>query len=356
MTGINISKLNNSTVSFIGISKNAGKTTAFNAMLKECCKAGMTPGITSIGRDGERTDVVTKTEKPEIFIPAGVVFATASKLLSKSDVTKCILSSSGFNTPLGEVYIARAQTPGFVELGGPSIVSQLRSVKEQMFAFGADVALIDGAADRRSLGISSVADKVVLCAGAAYSKSMEETVEYTAFIAELFGYPEAGEDFLNMPVNCGAVKAPGSGIPDSDVAAKATAGGLCGGGRATPLGFKVSSVDTALETRGGGIMKSGEYIIKHGAVTDSSVEEIIRAVNETRAGKIVFDDPSKMLMAPESFNRLKRAGCGIFFMQKPKLLFVAVNPTSPYGYSYNAERFRAAVEENVKVPVVDVRC
>ena len=42
-------------------------------------------------------------------------------------------------------------------------------------------------------------------------------------------------------------------------------------------------------------------------------------------------------------------------MQKPELLFVAANPTSPYGYSYDAGEFKAALEENVEVPVVDVR-
>ena len=32
-------------------------------------------GLTSIGRDGESTDVVTGTEKPSIFVPAGTLIA-----------------------------------------------------------------------------------------------------------------------------------------------------------------------------------------------------------------------------------------------------------------------------------------
>lgn len=36
-----------------------------------------TLGLTSIGRDGESTDVVTGTEKPGIFVREGTLIATA---------------------------------------------------------------------------------------------------------------------------------------------------------------------------------------------------------------------------------------------------------------------------------------
>lgn len=37
--------------------------------------------LTSIGRDGERSDLVTNTKKPEIFVYDGTIIATAEKLL-----------------------------------------------------------------------------------------------------------------------------------------------------------------------------------------------------------------------------------------------------------------------------------
>ena len=55
------------TLSVIGMCKNAGKTTAMNALIRENGKHGGTLGLTSIGRDGESVDVVTKTHKPGIY-------------------------------------------------------------------------------------------------------------------------------------------------------------------------------------------------------------------------------------------------------------------------------------------------
>ena len=45
------------TVTFIGLCKNAGKTTAMCRLIEEL--SGETLAMTSVGRDGERTDVVT---------------------------------------------------------------------------------------------------------------------------------------------------------------------------------------------------------------------------------------------------------------------------------------------------------
>ena len=48
----------------------------FNWMLHHDRLQG-TLGLTSIGRDGESTDVVTGTEKPGIFVREGTLIATA---------------------------------------------------------------------------------------------------------------------------------------------------------------------------------------------------------------------------------------------------------------------------------------
>ncbi|MEG0661801.1 MAG: hypothetical protein RR472_00835, partial [Anaerovoracaceae bacterium] len=56
------------TVSIVGMAKNAGKTTALNYLIEEAMDEGMILGITSTGRDGESTDVVTGTDKPKVFL------------------------------------------------------------------------------------------------------------------------------------------------------------------------------------------------------------------------------------------------------------------------------------------------
>ena len=66
-----------SSIATIGMCKNAGKTTVLNSLIEECFAHGETPALTSIGRDGERSDVVTSTKKPEIFVYDGTIIATA---------------------------------------------------------------------------------------------------------------------------------------------------------------------------------------------------------------------------------------------------------------------------------------
>ena len=54
-------------VAMLGMCKNAGKTTAMNRLIRELAAAGQGPvALTSIGRDGEATDLVTGTSKPPI--------------------------------------------------------------------------------------------------------------------------------------------------------------------------------------------------------------------------------------------------------------------------------------------------
>ncbi|MEI3339308.1 MAG: hypothetical protein V8R80_04625 [Eubacterium sp.] len=44
-------------VSFIGMCKNAGKTTTFNRLIRELREQNITFAATSVGRDGESTDL-----------------------------------------------------------------------------------------------------------------------------------------------------------------------------------------------------------------------------------------------------------------------------------------------------------
>ena len=74
------------TMSIVGMCKNAGKTTMLNWMLHHDRLQG-TLWLTSIGRDGESTDVVTGTEKPGIFVREGTLIATARDMLRLGDVT-----------------------------------------------------------------------------------------------------------------------------------------------------------------------------------------------------------------------------------------------------------------------------
>ena len=67
-------------LSIVGMAKNAGKTTALNYILEEAMDEGMLLGVTSTGRDGESSDLVTGTEKPRVFLDAGTLVSVPTQL------------------------------------------------------------------------------------------------------------------------------------------------------------------------------------------------------------------------------------------------------------------------------------
>jgi len=287
------------TLSVIGLVKNAGKTTALNALLDEIYAAGLLnrPAVTSIGRDGESTDIVTGTEKPAIRIRENTLIATAAELLRLGDFTREILASTGFRTPMGEVYLVKARSGGTVQLGGPSMTEQLKSLRDEFFRLGADCVLIDGAAARRSPGAASVADGVILCTGASLDRSMERVAEQTAFIAELMQLP------------------PFDGAADSP-----------------------------------------DILILRGAVTEARLTELLAGGSALKGRTLVADDPSKLLFTETSYRKLQRLGAAICLKAGPKLLAVTVNPVSARGWRFDAERFRDTVQSRLPdISVIDIK-
>ena len=129
------------TITIIGLCKNAGKTTAMCRLIEEL--SGEVLAMTSVGRDGERTDVVTGTEKPEIWVPEGTLFATARGMLPLCDTTLQVEGVTDVMTPLGAVGIFRALSDGFIQLAGPSAVNQLAPLSHTFRAMGARRVLID---------------------------------------------------------------------------------------------------------------------------------------------------------------------------------------------------------------------
>ena len=64
-------------VAVVGMEKNCGKTECLNYILRRLPSDGPGVCVTSIGLDGERTDQVTGTAKPEIILRSGMFFATS---------------------------------------------------------------------------------------------------------------------------------------------------------------------------------------------------------------------------------------------------------------------------------------
>lgn len=292
-------------MSIVGMCKNAGKTTMLNWLLAHSGR-GRVLGLTSIGRDGESTDVVTGTEKPSIFVPAGTLIATARDMLWLGDVTKEILVSTGIPTPLGEVIIMRARSDGYVQLAGPSITTQLKSVSQTFFDLGAEQSIIDGALGRKSLGARQVVEGIVLCTGASYHMRMEKVIADTVSIYRIMNLPKAQT------------------VP------------------AAPEG----TLEQCLK-------EQGEALVT-GALTDSMVLPLLRA-GVLRKNRLVVADPSKVLLSPDTLDKMQLREVRLETAEAARTLCITVNPVSAYGWKFDKDEFRARLQEAVDVPVINVK-
>lgn len=292
------------TLSIIGMCKNAGKTTVLNRLLAE--SRGRVLGLTSIGRDGESTDVVTGTEKPGIFVPEGTLFATAKDMLLLCDVTQEILYTTGVPTPLGEVVLVRARSAGNVQLAGPSITSQLKTVSDLFFSFGAEQTIIDGALGRKSLGARAVAEGVILCTGASYDRRMEKVVSDTANVFRVMNLKKAE----TVPEE--------SELPLSE------------------------------------LLKESREALIPGALTDAAVVPLLKN-GVLRNARLVVKDPSKVLLSPDTLDKFMIRNVSLETVEAAKTLCVTVNPVSAYGWTFDAEAFRNAMQAAVDVPVINVK-
>ena len=123
------------TMSIVGMCKNAGKTTMLNWMLHHDRLQG-TLGLTSIGRDGESTDVVTGTEKPGIFVREGTLIATAKDMLRLGDTTLEIMETAMSSWPGRPSPHSSRRSPGCSSRWGPTSPSSTALWAASLWAHG----------------------------------------------------------------------------------------------------------------------------------------------------------------------------------------------------------------------------
>ena len=211
--------------------------------------------------------------------------------------------TTGIPTPLGEVVILRARSAGYVQLAGPSITTQLRSVSESFFTLGAEKSVIDGALGRKSLGARAVADGVILCTGASYNASMEKVIADTVHIYRLMNLPKAE----TLPPEC------------------------------------TEGLEACIREHGAALVT--------GALTDTMVVPLLRS-GVLRRCRLVVKDPSKVLLSADT---LEVREVALETEDAARTLCVTVNPVSAYGWKFDKDEFLYRMREAVDVPVINVK-
>lgn len=163
-------------VAVVGASKNAGKTTAMNALLAAASLRGWTCGLVSIGLDGEAVDAWLDLPKPPVLVERGTLVATALAMADRGDRAFEVVTHLGFATTLGPTVVARARHPGTVQLAGIAHRGQLREALRALRGAGAGKLLVDGAYHRQAAAHPLVADGVVAAVGAVLGDSAQAAV------------------------------------------------------------------------------------------------------------------------------------------------------------------------------------
>ncbi|MFB6262188.1 MAG: hypothetical protein ABEL76_00995 [Bradymonadaceae bacterium] len=166
-------------LAFVGLAKNAGKTTALQFVLESAVRDGRTVGLVSVGRDGEARDGRTGAEKPPLVLPAGGLVVGAGPVLDASSIRLEFLDRLGFSTPSGETVLARAVDPGTVEVTGLRHLEDVERAIGLLHTAGADLVLVDGAYGRRAVAGLSAVDAVVVSTGAVVADDVESVVDAT---------------------------------------------------------------------------------------------------------------------------------------------------------------------------------
>ena len=319
--------------SIVGLEKNTGKTECFNYVLQRLPLDKKRIAVSSIGIDGETTDQVTKTTKPEIFLREGVYFGTSEKHYLMKCLSAELLEITNENTSLGNIVIGKALTPGKILLSGPSSTNGLRRWMDEMKKYDVDLTIIDGALSRMSLASPTVSESMILATGAAYSANINTLVQKTAFVVQMINLDLTSEDNRET---FNDIKNGVWAIDEDDVIHD----------------LKVaSSLSININTDG---LKKCKTLFVSGALTDNFINHIRqnKIFNET---EIVVRDFTKIFLTPMTYNSFVNGKRKITVLQKSKLIAVCVNPTSPNGIVLDSEKLCKTLSEAIKLPVYDLR-
>jgi hypothetical protein len=324
-------------ISIIGLAKNVSKTTTLNYIIRNIDDE-YTLGLTSIGRDGEKYDVITDLPKPQIYVKNGTYLVTAQQCFENSIIKFQTIEHTGFNTPLGEIVILKALSEGYIELAGPSINKQLLKICSKLKELNCDLILIDGAFDRRAYATPSISDATILSTGASVSRNMKEVIKRSLHTIELLSInPEKDSNIISLSKDL-LNKSKLSIIDKS-------------------LSINQLDVATAIDSAQEIIKNLNEnsrYVIIAGAITDKLLEDIMKSTQFFKGVSFIVEDSTKLFLSEKTTKKFIKKG-GILKVLNPiNIIALTINPISPEGYTFDKDAFLRLLQKELRIPVYNL--
>jgi hypothetical protein len=325
------------TLAVVGLAKNTGKTQTLRQIVHDASQAGVTIGVTSVGRDGEPRDVINPAiKKPPIDLGKDDLVATTEPLLRACGTKTRLLAETGYRTPLGRVVIARLEEAGRVDVAGPSTIAGIASAIDAMLDLGAQRVIVDGAVDRRAAGSPRVTESMVMATGAVLGADVAEVVARTKEAVDLLTLPTVTDPVIREL----AEHSGGSAL-------------VFGPGQVVPLPPEVTLGASA--ARLGAVLRDrpdAGHLILAGALCDALVEQVLR-FRSREPPTIVVRDASTVLL-DGGLHRYRRS-LRIEVISPTRLVALTVNPLAPQSHRLDSRELRERLSEAVPgVPVYDV--
>ena len=328
------------TISIVGTSKNAGKTVTMNHIIAEAAAKGIALGLVSTGRDGERRDVLTNTEKPPVYASKGSIITTVENSLGNVAESERagieILEVTGYNTPMGKVVLGKVIEAGYVEISGPRSSATIRQMCLMMQDLGADLVLVDGSLDRRASAAPALSEGTIIATGAALSRNMEVVIQKTKHIVSLYSIPKADDSILEIAAR--AVENKETVIVDGE--------GCC---FTACTQISLNSGAAIAEK----LTEKSKYAILSGSATFDTLKDIVMSKRDKV--QIIVKDATRIFINENELFMLRKMGMNIRVIEALNIIAVTVNPYSPEGYYFDPEEFLQKMREAIpNIAVFDV--
>lgn len=326
--------LRHRSLSIVGLEKNTGKTVCLNYILGRLNQMGVECAVTSIGIDGEQTDAVYGSAKPEITLYGGMTFITSEKHYAQRRIVSEIIGVDPRRTSLGRLVTARVVCGGKVLLSGAASTGLLREQIGRFRSEGMPLTIVDGALSRLSLASPTVTEAMVLATGAAVSPNINQLISKTRFVCRLIAIDEV-EPKLQQAL----------GPLERGLWAVDDEGGI--------HDLHLDSV-FMLDKESESLFAYGTMLFAAGAVSDRLLKHLAAQKNIDQI-RLVVRDFTKFFITPEVYANYTRRGGRLYVLQRSNLIAVCLNPTSPQGYNLNSADACAALSDALGLPVYDVR-
>ena len=345
-------------ISVVGMAKNAGKTTTLNYLIEEAMDEGIKLGITSTGRDGESVDIATNTEKPRVYLYPETLVSIPTGLFEYATAGVEILQMTKYHTSLGDAMMCRIVDGGYVQIAGPVLTSDQRNMSKDMIALGADMVLIDGAIDRKSIASPEASDAIILATGAVLSRNMQKVVAETAYLASLYSLQAIG-DVRAKELFQKAEKITFIGRSDNQNERRSDNQNERRSDNQNVIYEEVRELDiktgiAASDIIDEAIDEETKYVYIPGALTSSVIENI--HPKKFKNVTFVVKDPTKIFISSNEWQKIRKKGFKLEVLNEIKIAAISVNSMSPEGYAFERNEFIEAMKSAMpNIPIIDVK-